>query len=373
MVGPLANPDDVGFWQELLPYCTKHNIKSNLKIDKKSENIMHVVTEDENRVDRETRESKSTIALITSMDVTEPSAARQPVLHNLSELSKREDSERVSVMSVLDGQLRTPTSEYPSTVPTPATSWTSQELPQTVHDSQSGNSGSAQQLVSQNGCYFTTRAGLSSDAAEIHTTPSTTTWSSESRTSSVGDRLDSVSAPQSPGGRWRDFSSQNTPDDTETPRPTSLPIKRDEAHSRNRPNYPNQSFAALQAQYIPQHYPRPHPLRTRSSHPSQHQSYLADVSRRSRELSSMSVGAKTAGNTPAQSPGLFSPTFSPNRSAAEHEDGQYNTPLLHPSHMQAPKESVLPHPNPPLVLKQHISVLQSVANLHQDSQAIEGH
>ena len=300
--------------------------------------MMSVVSEDENKLENEARELKLTTPLITSMDVAKLGAASQPVLRSFSELGKREGSERISVMSVLDDQLRTPTSEYPSTVPTPATSWTSRELLQTMHDPRSSDSASTQQLMSQNVCYFTAKAVPISDAAELSTTPSTTTLSSESRTSSVSDRLDSVSAPQSPGERWRDFSSQNTPDDTETPRPTSLPIKRDEAYNRNRPNYPNQSFAALQAQYIPPHYPRPHPLRTRSSHPSQHQSYSADASRRSREFSSMSVGAKTAGNTPAQSPGLFSPTFSQNRSAAEHEDGQYNTPLLHPSHMQAPKE-----------------------------------
>ena len=291
---------------------------------------MPEVSHEQNKADYKPRGLESATAPVRSMDAQESGAVRPPVLHNISEPAKQDEAKGKSSMPVLDDQSRTPTSEYPSTVPTPATSWTSQELIQQTLVAQPADSG--------NGCYFTTRAAASSNAAERHTVPSTTTLSSESRASSVGDRLDSVSALQSPGGQWRARSSQDTPDDTGTPRPTSMPTKYNEPHSRNRPNYPNQSFAALQAQYIPTHYPRPRPLRTRSSHPSQHQSYSADASRRPRELPSMPAVAKTAGNTPAHSPSLFSPTFSLNTSAEEHEDGQYNTPLLHPSHMQAPKE-----------------------------------
>ncbi len=278
-----------------------------------------------------------TTAPLTSMDTTDMAGARPTVLYNRPEPRKQEDAEAKPSTPVFDDQLRTPTSEYPSTVPTPTTSWTSPEIPLQPHDLHTGQLGDAQPLMSENS-YFTARAASSSTAIDFHTDLSTTALSSESRTRSVGDGLDIASAPRWPGAQWDDYSSHGTPNESETPRPTSVPIKPNEARSRNRPNYPNQSFAALQAQHIPPHYPRPRPLRTRSSHPSQHQSYSADASRRSRELSSMPAVAKTAGNTPAQSPGLFSPTFSPNRSAEKQEDGQYNTPLLHPSHMQAPKE-----------------------------------
>ena len=275
---------------------------------------------------------------ITSMDKMESGAAGPHAIDNHFESPKQEEAESQTFSPVFDDQSRTPTSEYPSTVPTPATSWTTHELPSQVHDPQFADSGNALHLSSQNDCYFTPISAPNSDSAEHPTATSTPALSSESRTSSIGDKLDCVSAPQSPGINWRDYSSREVPSDTETPRPASLPAKPNDGHSRSHPNYPNQSFAALQAQYIPPHYPRPRPLRTRSSHPSQHQSYSADDSRRSKETSFMSGVAKTAGNTPAQSPGLFSPTFSPHRSTGEHEDGQYNTPLLHPSHMQAPKE-----------------------------------
>ncbi|KAL8719579.1 MAG: hypothetical protein Q9225_003431 [Loekoesia sp. 1 TL-2023] len=54
----------------------------------------------------------------------------------------------------------------------------------------------------------------------------------------------------------------------------------------------------------------------------------------------MVPGAKTAGNTPAQSPGLFSPVYPASRNQVEEsEDSQTSTPLLHPAHMQTPKET----------------------------------
>ncbi|MCJ1473211.1 hypothetical protein MMC13_001862 [Lambiella insularis] len=108
---------------------------------------------------------------------------------------------------------------------------------------------------------------------------------------------------------------------------------------RESPHYPNQSFAAVQSQYYPPHY-QPHPLRTRSSHPSQNTSYTSAPSPQSRDRSSCVSGARTVGNTPAQSPGLFSPTTSSHKLASGMmEDSQYVTPLLHSTHLQAPKET----------------------------------
>ena len=119
-----------------------------------------------------------------------------------------------------------------------------------------------------------------------------------------------------------------------TPREVRPPPRREV------PRYPDQSFAALQSQYHPLPY-QPYPLRTRSSHTSDNLGYSSDSSRRSRDRSSMNSGAKTVGNTPAQSPGLFSTTYSRTKlEGDESEETSYNVPLLHPAHLQAPKEYV---------------------------------
>ena len=298
---------------------------------------MAAVSVDRKELGSGNEEYQSTTASTTSADAIVSDVAES----RHSESVRHEEAGTKVSMPVIDDQSRTPTSEYPSTVPTPATpatSWASQELPPRAQNFQPGEPGNTQHSVPNESGYFAARATANSYAVAFPAQPSATTLSSESRNSSTNDNLNSASAPQSPGGPWRECFSPVKSDESQTPRPMSVPTKQIEKLSGTRPNYPNQSFAALQAQHIPPHYPRPRPLRTRSSHPSQHQSYSADDSRRSREFPNIPVIAKTAGNTPAQSPGLFSPTFSPNRSAEEHEDGEYNTPLLHPSHMQAPKE-----------------------------------
>ena len=107
---------------------------------------------------------------------------------------------------------------------------------------------------------------------------------------------------------------------------------------REGPNYPNQSFAALQYQYHPTPY-QPHPLRTRSSHPSHHTSYSSGSSKTAQDRSSAASGSKTAGHTPVQSPGLYSPASSRNQDEGTgSDDGHYSTPSLHPSHLQTPIE-----------------------------------
>ena len=128
----------------------------------------------------------------------------------------------------------------------------------------------------------------------------------------------------------------------DTTRPTSTPIYLESRSNRRGrdgpeyPSYPNQSFASLQSQhYSPTH--QPHPLRTRNSHPSQNSSFSSEPSRKSRDFPTMISGARTVGNTPAQSPGLYSPTF-PSRRSLHEEEGEYGTPLLHPSHGQTPIE-----------------------------------
>lgn len=123
----------------------------------------------------------------------------------------------------------------------------------------------------------------------------------------------------------------------ESARPTSVPTARRQRDGPEYPTYPNQAFAALHSQYYPPPY-QPHPLRTRSSHPSQRSLYSTRSSR-GRDGSPMPSGAKTADNTPAQSPSLFTPTFSRNRDFVDdYEDSDYSAPLLHPAHLPAPKE-----------------------------------
>ncbi|KAL8861257.1 MAG: hypothetical protein Q9178_002473 [Gyalolechia marmorata] len=138
------------------------------------------------------------------------------------------------------------------------------------------------------------------------------------------------------------------PFDGKLPRPTSVPVVTSNFTSSRRdrddtkyPKYPHQSFddlPSLQSQHS-QPY-QPHPSRTRSSHPSQNHSFSSIPSRGSADQMVLAVGAKTVGSTPSQSPGLLDSIFPTGRSQVEEsEDSQTSTPLLHPAHMQTPKET----------------------------------
>ncbi len=153
----------------------------------------------------------------------------------------------------------------------------------------------------------------------------------------------SLSSPSTPSERAsapRDAASEtvdNPSFNAESPRPTSVPNFQSASLSRRRdisdyPQYPNQSFAALQ-----KHPAHPHPLRTRTSNPLHELSSTSSNASTPNYLPHVPSGARTTGNTPAQSPGLFSPTLG-KKPAAESDDGGYSTPLLHPTHLQAPKE-----------------------------------
>ncbi|KAL4808510.1 kinase-like domain-containing protein [Aspergillus unguis] len=89
------------------------------------------------------------------------------------------------------------------------------------------------------------------------------------------------------------------------------------------PVYPDQSYAVLQSQIHPTYQP-PY-LRTLSSYPT-------EVAPRPGQAR----GARTAGNTPISSPGLF-PGLSP--SIGSESDDQTANSYLHPSHLQPPKET----------------------------------
>ncbi|KAJ5585202.1 uncharacterized protein N7459_005002 [Penicillium hispanicum] len=98
------------------------------------------------------------------------------------------------------------------------------------------------------------------------------------------------------------------------------------------PVYPDQSYASLQSQIHPTYQP-PH-LRSRSSYPSQPESATRFPPARAARA------ARTAGNTPISSPGLFSmrsPRTTP--PVGSDEEGWIGSPYLHPTHLQPPKET----------------------------------
>ncbi|KAJ9355884.1 hypothetical protein DTO280E4_6287 [Paecilomyces variotii] len=94
------------------------------------------------------------------------------------------------------------------------------------------------------------------------------------------------------------------------------------------PVYPDQSYAVLQSQVHPTPYPF---LRSRSSYPVH-----SDISARYPN----GRGARTAGNTPISSPGLFSSRSSRSTPPyASDDEGRLGSPYLHPTHLQPPKET----------------------------------
>lgn len=170
---------------------------------------------------------------------------------------------------------------------------------------------------------------------------------------SVDNHCSTTSAPHSPESQQlaiRETSNQafsTTPFDTKPQRPTSVPIVtsnsaagRTDRDDIKYPKYPDRSFNDLPSLQSQHHSPlHPQPLRTRSSHTSQDSSFPSISSRNSQDQISLVTGARTVGNTPAQSPGLFDFIYPTSRNQVEgSEDSQTNTPLMHPAHKQTPKE-----------------------------------
>jgi serine/threonine protein kinase len=109
---------------------------------------------------------------------------------------------------------------------------------------------------------------------------------------------------------------------------------------RDGPNYPNQSYAALQFQQ----HPTSHPLRTRSSHPahfsSQSVSHISTFGLPNEHRHGiLDSGSRTVGNSPASSPGLFDPDTPPLRHTYIPDNINYSSLWEHPSQRQAPKET----------------------------------
>ena len=200
--------------------------------------------------------------------------------------------------------------------------------------------------VSAHPDYFTQKIPQESCAADISRTPSSSYLSSNGLSGSTNNsQVDTSSTPVSPDSRasaWKDYMPSFNP---ESNRPVSVPNFQSKPPSRRRdgpdyPNYPDQSFKALQNQHYPPPYQpgEPRHLRTRSSHPSQNQSFSSNHEMPARGYPQIPSGAKTVGNTPAQSPGLFTPMLSKKHWTGESEDKRSGTPMLHPAHLQAPKE-----------------------------------
>ncbi|KAI9801407.1 MAG: hypothetical protein M1825_003386 [Sarcosagium campestre] len=120
--------------------------------------------------------------------------------------------------------------------------------------------------------------------------------------------------------------------------PTSLPAipAAEKPKPRDYPVYPNQAYSVLQSQ----HYPT-HTSRARTSHSAHYSSHSTNSAsrRRSRDLSSTDQGSKTAGHTPASSPGLFAPVGSTGSLPPAGDGSPQGTPLLHWTQRQLPKET----------------------------------
>ena len=148
------------------------------------------------------------------------------------------------------------------------------------------------------------------------------------------------------GSSWRDLSTETAINRSFAPgstRPTSVPnFQSRRREGADYPTYPNQSFAALHNQIYPPIYSPSlqYTARTGSSNPPHTFSASStDVQTVSKDNPHSNSGSKTVGNTPAQSPSLFTPAFA-NRAkwAGGSDDGRSNTPMLHPTHHKAPKE-----------------------------------
>ena len=231
----------------------------------------------------------------------------------------------------------------------------------TGHVAGTGEDGNDMLLGAQHGqaSYFgpaATLRSLSADAAKLKSTSTPTSNAS----SPLRSGFASSSSFQSSQAGYGSFAELNRIDSSylqdiaSSPLPnshTTSPIAEEDfaltdpsspkqaavSLRKDGPHYPDQSFAALQSQYYPPLY-HPHPLRTRNSNPSQGSLYSFTSSTHSRDRAAMVSGTRTAGNTPAQSPGLFVSTTRYGNAGDDGREEEYGTSMLHASHLQAPKE-----------------------------------
>lgn len=240
--------------------------------------------------------------------------------------------------------MRTPKLEQPALVIDSLASKLSEPVQNESQQLYRGN-GDENITSSRHHDYFTQNVSQDSAVADISRTPSSSNVSSTGLSGSTNSHLDTSSTPVSPDSRastWKDYMSSFNPKGN---RPVSVPNFQSKPMSRRRegpdyPNYPDQSFRALQnQQYPPPYRPgEPHHLRTRSSQPYHNLSFSSSDETPGRGYPPISSGAKTVGNTPAQSPGLFTPILAKRHWTGEPSEAHSSTPMLHPAHLQAPKE-----------------------------------
>lgn len=244
-----------------------------------------------------------------------------------------------------EDQMKTPMLEHPPLVIESIASKLS-DTPQSEDQQQYQGNGEEDITLSGHPDYFTRKIPQRSFAADISRTPSSSNVSSTGLSGYTNSQNDTSSTPVSPESRasvWKDYMPLFNP---ESNRPVSVPNFQSKSLSQRRegpdyPNYPDQSFKALQSQHYPPPYQpgESHHLRTRSTHPSQHQSFSSSDEIPARGYPQIPSGAKTVGNTPAQSPGLFTPILSKKHWTGEPDETRSATPMLHPAHLQAPKET----------------------------------
>lgn len=230
----------------------------------------------------------------------------------------------------------------PSSIHTPAPSSTSEDTGRLSRSSSLHETPECHTRSNRPFSSLDPRMPQNTDGVDLARAGSTSTLSSTSGDALASSQLDTGSAPESPDARppvGRGLSTQTVLPIThpEPNRPTSVPIALSRRDGAGYPNYPNQSFSALQSQSHTAYYPS-RPLRARNSHSSQN-SLNTSGTGDYRYAPTMASGARTVGSTPIHSPHLFTPTASRNRASGdESEDSHYNTPLLHHTHLQAPIE-----------------------------------
>lgn len=250
-----------------------------------------------------------------------------------------------------EDQMKTPMLEHPPLVNESLASKLGEPVQSYNQQHYKGN-GKEDIDISGHPDYFTQKVPQDSLFADISRTSSSSNVSSTglsdfipTQLDTAATQLDTSSRPVSPGSRayaWRDYVPSFIPENN---RPVSVPNFRSKASSRRRdgpdyPKYPDQSFMALQNEHysLPRRPGESHHLRTRSSHPPQNQCFSSGDETSSLGYPHNPSGAKTVGNTPAQSPGLFTPVLSRKDRASESDEKRSGTPMLHPAHLQAPKE-----------------------------------
>ncbi|KAI9880995.1 MAG: hypothetical protein M1830_009489 [Pleopsidium flavum] len=308
------------------------------------------------RDDRPYERSSPASPLMCSHVVESDFAALIDVALQTSNGDSRTEGSVMKSSSTLNDPVRTLQPEVPSSEQSPATGEPEPRLctqpPSQIHVLDAEGSYFAPKHLLNHPTYLSHSSTTSTDSSPVQSSyaSSSSLHSSQPTPSDYGAILLS---PQERPGVLRDLSSFSTastqtvvgPSRTFTARPPTSAPRTVEATAASKrldgPVYPNQAFSVLQSQFYPPPY-QPHPLRTRSSHPSQHTTYSSSAasSRHSGDNPDMKPGSRTVGNTPSPSPALFSPSIpSPGQTSETDDESHYSSPFLHPSHRQAPKET----------------------------------